>query len=92
MKLKMEDVRTLVERVKGTGNFIHHNKDRCTRCGRCVNVCPMGLWSLKDREVSILEDYTEKCVECGCCWIVCPSNAIEFNYPKGGTGVCWKYG
>lgn len=52
----------------------------CIRCGRCTNVCPLGL-----APVSIAKAYTENdmealayihaglCMECGCCSYVCPA-------------------
>jgi ferredoxin-like protein FixX len=92
MAEKEIDLRKMVKHVKGTGEFIHHDKARCTGCGRCVNICPMELWELRKSKAFISPDYAEKCVECGSCWLVCESNAIEFNYPKGGTGVIWEYG
>jgi electron transport complex protein RnfC len=52
----------------------------CIRCGRCIDICPMGL------NPSILSIYAEKgfyedakdnnlfdCFECGCCAYVCPA-------------------
>jgi electron transport complex protein RnfC len=52
----------------------------CIRCGRCVDVCPMGLLPC---ELSILIEgrrYDEAakanvqdCFECGCCTYVCPA-------------------
>jgi ferredoxin-like protein FixX len=92
MSEKEIDLRKKVKHVKGTGEFIRQDKARCTGCGRCVNICPMELWELKKSKAFISPDYTEKCVECGSCWLVCESNAIEFRYPEGGTGVIWEYG
>jgi electron transport complex protein RnfC len=52
----------------------------CIRCGRCIDVCPMGLVpSLLSifSEKSHYEDAKEynlfDCFECGCCAYVCPS-------------------
>jgi electron transport complex protein RnfC len=52
----------------------------CIRCGRCIDICPMGLMP------AILSVYAERgfyeeakqynlfdCFECGCCTFVCPS-------------------
>ncbi|MGQ9723302.1 MAG: 4Fe-4S binding protein [Candidatus Jordarchaeum sp.] len=92
MGRKTVDLREMVKHVGVTGNFIKQDKARCKGCGRCVNICPMELWELRKNKAFLSEDFTEKCVECGSCWLVCESNAIEFNYPKGGTGVIWEYG
>ena len=32
------------------------------------------------------------CVECGACRIACTAGAIEWDYPRGGYGVCLRYG
>jgi ferredoxin-like protein FixX len=86
------DLRKLVKRVPVSSDFIHHNKDRCTGCGKCVKICPMDLWELRKGKAEVSRNYAEKCLECGSCWLVCKFDAIDFSYPKGGTGVTWEYG
>lgn len=48
------------------------NKGRCTLCGQCVAVCPIGANSLS--EMSSVID-REACVGCGKCVEVCPNEA-----------------
>ncbi len=53
----------------------------CTRCGKCVEKCPMGLMPLElnnyakigDLEKCIKYDIMD-CVECGVCSFTCPSS------------------
>lgn len=89
---KKPNLRELVKHFGATGEFIRHDKARCTCCGRCVNICPMEIWGLKKSKAFLSPVYFEKCVECGSCWLVCESKATEFNYPKGGTGIIWECG
>lgn len=52
----------------------------CLRCGRCVQVCPVGLVPTKlalaarkgNREL-LARYYATSCVECGCCAYTCPA-------------------
>jgi len=52
----------------------------CVRCGRCVDVCPLGLVPTKIALASKHKDWDlarryhiQACVECGCCAYACPS-------------------
>jgi ferredoxin like protein len=56
-----------------------------------VNTCPAGCYSENDKgqiEVSV-----DGCLECGTCRIVTAATGdIEWNYPRGGFGVLFKFG
>ena len=48
------------------------NRERCSACGLCADVCPAEA-------ISQVGEYlieTEKCVSCGLCQESCPSDAI----------------
>lgn len=74
--------------IKGTGAILaltqedigYQNSTNCTRCGKCVQVCPVRLLP------TVLDRYCEKfdaeqleklnitdCLECGACTYVCPA-------------------
>ena len=68
------------------------NREICASCSAkpCIFACPAGLYNLKDGEISF--DYAG-CLECGTCRIVCPkAGAIQWQYPRGGFGVNYRYG
>jgi electron transport complex protein RnfC len=63
----------------------------CTRCGKCIYACPMGLEPyllVKLAENRMWEKMEEKhimsCIECGCCLYTCPSNIPLLDYVKLG--------
>jgi len=52
----------------------------CIRCGRCVNVCPMGLVPSEISRYAERQRWEEcksldiaDCIECGCCSYICPA-------------------
>ena len=52
----------------------------CTRCGKCVSKCPMGLMPVQlnsfakigDMDTCLKYDIMD-CIECGVCSFTCPS-------------------
>ena len=56
-----------------------------------TTACPAGCYSLDDQgRVEVVPD---GCMECGTCRVLCgESGDIEWNYPRGGFGVLFKFG
>ena len=55
--------------------------ERCVGCGRCVDVCPHGVFSVADKKAWIVE--RDLCMECGACAVNCPARAIEVSAGVG---------
>ena len=63
----------------------------CLRCGKCVNVCPMGLepYLLSRLAKNNMFEETEAnyimdCIECGSCEYTCPANIPLLDYIRYG--------
>jgi len=57
------------------------NIEKCVGCEMCLNVCPHGVFTIKNNKSNIVDkDY---CMECGACAKNCPVEAIEV---KSGVG------
>lgn len=55
--------------------------DKCTGCGRCVEVCPHGVFVMKDKRAFVTDK--DLCMECGACAGNCESGAISVNSGVG---------
>jgi len=76
-----------------TGDFIQFNEEKCDGCGMCNSVCMANLWAVpKNNKTRLSPKYRELCLECAACYAVCNQDAIDFSYPKGGSGIIIKYG
>lgn len=54
---------------------------RCVGCGICIEVCPHGVFALKDRKAVILN--RDRCMECGACVGNCAFGALNVNKGVG---------
>ncbi|MBD3248719.1 4Fe-4S dicluster domain-containing protein [Candidatus Woesearchaeota archaeon] len=55
------------------------DKNRCTGCGICVNICPVKAISMKEGKAEIDMD---KCIRCGKCHDACPQEAVRHDSEK----------
>jgi len=55
--------------------------EKCTGCGRCVEVCPHAVFKIENRKVLIV--CKDRCMECGACEKNCDYGAITV---KAGVG------
>jgi nitroreductase/NAD-dependent dihydropyrimidine dehydrogenase PreA subunit len=77
-------------------NQININKQTCTLCGLCGEVCP-NLTMKIDRKagITLRSDRLELCIQCGQCMAICPFQSIQvaglsydtdfFDLPTGKT-------
>lgn len=84
-----------------SGILLLSNKDtfrnpakNCIRCGKCVNVCPMGLEPYLLMVCTDIKNYDnlEKsaildCIECGSCSYTCPAHRPLLDYIRLGKGI-----
>lgn len=57
----------------------HVVEAKCTGCGNCVEICPVGAASLEG-DVSRIDPGI--CISCGQCMEVCPESAIDLNWEQ----------
>lgn len=54
-------------------NLIQVERDKCTKCGLCVNVC-RGTLDMGEDGPEVIGDF---CIGCGHCVAVCPNSALD---------------
>ena len=67
--------------VLTSADVLSADETSCIRCGRCVDVCPLGLvpsriaLAARHNDKDLARRYhTMACVECGCCGYICPAS------------------
>ncbi len=91
--------------VKGTSGILLLTKRvskrrrmlNCTRCAKCVSVCPMGLEPYilmimaQSKHYELMQDYSVlDCIECGSCSYICPSRRPLLDYIRLGKIIAMK--
>lgn len=73
------------------GAHITIETEACRDCELkpCLYICPVENYKLENNLLILTCD---ACVECGACRVACPKDAIKWSYPRGGFGVCFRYG
>ncbi|MCX5849112.1 MAG: 4Fe-4S binding protein [Deltaproteobacteria bacterium] len=70
--------------------FISIDQSKCTGCANCVKVCLAGVFKIKDKKAEI--NSLDRCLECASCLFICESRAINFSWPKHGSGYQSEWG
>ena len=57
---------------------------------QCTVCCPAGCYTLEGQKVVLI---TDGCLECGTCRIICTTyRNVDWEYPRGGYGILFKFG
>lgn len=60
------------------------DKEKCTACTACLNVCPVLAISMKQNNEGFFYPVinAQKCINCGQCQKICPTNNFKLTYNK----------
>ncbi len=60
---------------------LEFDHDKCTGCGKCVEVCPHSVFAMNEKKATLIEK--DLCMECGACANNCEFGAISVDYGVG---------
>ena len=66
-------------KVQPLSQDVTRNEDKCTHCGACVTICPVGAFTVDPSSRQILFS-DDKCIACGLCINACPARAMEVRF------------
>ena len=64
---------------------IHLHKDKCTKCGKCIKLCPHKIFSADENNYPLLN--SKDCENCYRCIHHCPSLALSLSKKKSPKKV-----
>jgi len=66
------------------------DREKCTGCGKCTEVCPHSVFEVLNRKAEIVK--RDLCMECGACALNCPAEAIKVNAGVGcAAAIIWGW-
>ncbi len=67
------------------------NKELCTGCGACSNICPNDAITMEESTDGFLYPIinSDKCTNCGLCKKICPLSNLKYSNKKPNT--CYAY-
>ncbi len=51
------------------------DEEKCTGCGTCVDICPVGVLEIQDEKSKVVN--LDECLVCRACEVQCSETAIE---------------
>jgi NAD-dependent dihydropyrimidine dehydrogenase PreA subunit len=60
---------------------LEYDAQKCTGCGRCVEVCPHSVFAMENGRASLVDK--DACIECGACQKNCAFDAIKVEAGVG---------
>ena len=55
----------------------------------CLTFCPAQCFTAGGG--GGIDYYYVGCLECGTCLLLCNEEAVRWNYPKGGSGISYRF-
>ena len=66
-------------------NELRVDREKCTRCGTCLRICPAGIIKFGDDGYPEMSDKRSgRCIQCAQCVLFCPAYAdiLSFMDPQ----------
>ncbi len=93
-KLTLEDKLFTVKYNLSKESHIEITHEICPKCTTnriCLTICPAKVYEEEEGSDKVHISF-ENCLECGTCRVACTDDAIDWQCPQGGMGVCYRCG